>query len=720
MQRISETLADMANHVSDFEAALQAHDAALQASALEVWIGSEPTFTRRLSEAPEWLNEALGETKQDFAMRIVRTLRERYPSALVLRTIGRQYRDEARPRWNVGLYRRRDGAALARFLPTDPLADEVSFEPAQIDQFWRNLVTLIERSAWHVSAFETQGDMGLRVLFRIDGNRPEAIPQQDPRSARPSLHDHAIPLSGAVDDLADEGCYLAAIGQTRLPPHDMPLPCIELPAFPDVSSFMMFVGLVSEAAATSGLHQLVWRGFPPPVDDTVEWTTLTPDPAVVEINAAPSDNVTHFLEASRSLYDLAETVGLSAYRLHYNGDLSDSGGGGQFTLGGPRPERSPFFTQPQLLARLIRYLARHPALSYWFAPAYVGSFSQSPRPDENVRESFGELAVALQQLTNTHNPQPEFIWRSLSPFLVDTSGNAHRSELNIEKLWNPYLPLRGCLGLVECRAFRMPADAETAASIAALLRAITAMLSLEDVVPDLSHWGSELHDRYALPFYLRQDLTQVLADLVEAGFGLGEPIVHRLLDDAHRHIGHTEIDGCRIDVERAVEFWPLLGDAASQEGGSSRLVDASTSRVQLSLRPVGPDPANLDGWQLLVGCYRIPLRETQNDLGALRIMGLRYRSFVPWIGLHPGIGKQSPVVLTLVPPAGRAQGVRITLHEWQPQAAPYDGLPLTLEEAERRRNERFVVEPVSIDAIPEALPPPSEALTDFCLDLRRC
>ena len=262
---------------------------------------------------------------------------------------------------------------------------------------------------------------------------------------------------------------------------------------------------------------------------------------------------------------------------------SDSGGGGQFTLGGPSPAHSPFFVYPQLAARLVRYLNHHPALSYWFAPAYVGSFSQSPRTDENVRESFSELSVALQQLAKTTDPQPEFIWRTLSPFLVDTSGNAHRSELNIEKLWNPYLPGRGCLGLVEFRAFRMARDPQGAASIAALLRAIVALLSRQDAAPELIDWGHRLHERFALPFYLRQDLDRVLMDLASAGVGLGEPITRCLRDDSARHIGHAEIGNCRLEVDQAIEFWPLLGDAASQEGGSSRLVDASTTRLQLSL-----------------------------------------------------------------------------------------------------------------------------------------
>ena len=87
MQHISEIPAGMSESVSDFEAAVQAHDAAVRSAALEVWIGSEPTFTRRDSEAPEWLTEALGETKQVFAMNIVRSMQQRCPGALVLRML---------------------------------------------------------------------------------------------------------------------------------------------------------------------------------------------------------------------------------------------------------------------------------------------------------------------------------------------------------------------------------------------------------------------------------------------------------------------------------------------------------------------------------------------------------------------------------------------------------------------------------------------------------
>jgi uncharacterized protein (DUF2126 family) len=369
------------------------------------------------------------------------------------------------------------------------------------------------------------------------------------------------------------------------------------------------------------------------------------------------------------------------------------------------------------MTHLVSYLNHHPALSYWFAPLYVGSFSQSPRPDENVLESFTELQVALQHLAATREPEPEFIWRSLSPFLVDTSGNAHRSEVNIEKLWNPCLPGRGCLGLVEFRAFRMPVDAETAAAIAAMLRALAAMLSRQETYQPLVEWGSRLHDRFALPFYLRQDLRAVVADLEAAGLGLGTPITERLYADDWRHIGHAEFAGCRLDVDQAIEFWPLLGDAAAQAGGS-RLVDASTMRLQVTLRPGSDHGPDLEGWQLLADQYRIPLRREQDESGAVRIMGLRYRAFVPWTGLHPGIGAQAPIVLTLLPP-GAAHGLRVTLHDWQPQAKPYDGLPESLAEAQRRIRERFVVEEIRQSDAPVAVTPPGEAVSDYCLDLRR-
>jgi uncharacterized protein (DUF2126 family) len=700
-----------------FDAAIRAHDEAVAAGGLDIWIGAEPTFTNRRSETPEWLTDALGETKLTYACHIIERLRDSYPGSIILRSVGRQYAGEERPRWSLGLYQRRDACALADGLPTDPLGASCPCDTERMTAFWKSLTGALARDGWAATGFRVEGEMGLRVLFRSDGQLPAADPTKDSRLGRASLHTRSIPRNGTVDDLVVEGLYLVALGCAPTGPGDSPQPCIELPGFPEVALFTAFAERVARAAVETGLSDLVWRGFPPPVDETVAWTTLTPDPAVVEVNEAPAASASEFLDMSRRLFAVAEAEGLAPYRLQYNGKISESGGGGQFTLGGPSPARSPFFVAPRLLARLIVYLNHHPSLSYWFAPVYIGSFSQSPRPDENVIESFSELQVALRQLAATTAPEPEFIWRSLSPFLVDTSGNAHRSEVNIEKLWNPYLPDRGCLGLVEFRAFRMAMDAESATAIAAMLRALAVMLSRQAENRPLVEWGSRLHDRYSLPFYLRQDLRLVFSDLKAAGLELGTPITDRLTADDWRHIGQAEFSGCRLDVEQAIEFWPLLGDAAAQQGGS-RLVDASTTRLQLTLRPCGDQDHDLDGWQLLAGHYRVPLRREQDESGAVLILGLRYRAFVPWTGLHPGIDAQGPIVLTLLPP-GAKRGLRVTLHDWQPQGNPYDGLPDSLAEAQRRIRERFVVEEIAPDEVPDAVMPPADALSDHCFDLRR-
>ena len=700
-----------------FDAAIRTHDEAVAATGLEVWIGAELTFTNRQSESPEWLSEALGETKQAYACRILRELHKRYPASIILRTLGRQYEGEPQPRWSLGLYRYRDGRTIADPLPADPLSERCSCEKQDMVAFWQSLAAQLDTNGRAATAFQTDVDMGLRILFTTDGQMIDVDPTADPRLLRAPVQSHAIPPKGIVDELAADGLYLVAIGCMPCGSEDSLQPCIELPDFTDVDLFTDFVQRVAIAANAVGLTQLVWRGFPPPVDASVAWMTLTPDPAVLEVNEAPAADISEFLDMSRTLFDVVQTSGLAPYRLGYNGEISESGGGGQFTLGGPSAGHSPFFVAPQLLSRLIVYLNHHPSLSYWFAPVYIGSHSQSPRTDENVRESFSELQVALQQLAATTKPDPEFIWRSLSPFLVDTSGNTHRSEINIEKLYNPYLPGRGCLGLVEFRAFRMTMEAESAAAIAAMLRAVLVMLAGWESNQPLIEWGNCLHDRFALPYYLLNDLHSVFDDIKAAGLGLGEPITRRLCSDHWRHVGDAELAGCRLDVDLAIEFWPLLGDAAGQAGGS-RLVDASTKRLQLTLRPGGDPNTDPEGWHLQVGSYRVPLRREQDESGVVLISGLRYRAFVPWTGLHPGLGAQTPIVLFLLPPDGNNR-LRCTLHDWQPEGEPYDGLPDNLDEARRRIAERFVVEEITPDQVPEPISPPDEAVSDYCLDLRR-
>ncbi len=713
----------MKTTVSAFDQAIRSHDELIKRRDLAIWIGAEPTFTDRASEAPEWLHSALGSTKEARARHMLAQALEHMPGAAILRTLGRQYSKEDRPRWNLGLYRRRDGQAVWSG-PPDPLQGGVptALPAGPLEDFWEQLAQRLGALGWPALLFAVETYPGLRIVFRRDRLPLLANPERDPRLARPSLHGRPIPPQGPRDELAEQGTFLLGIGWPG-PAQDLEAvaaPCVELPACPDVEMFQRLLAAIGAAANAAGLPGLILTGFSPPVDASVAWTTLTPDPAVVETNMAPAADVATFLDETRAWFAAAASAGLAPYRLHYNGQITDSGGGGQLTLGGPDPDRSPFLSQPQLLPALLGYFNRHPALSFYFACDFVGSSSQAPRPDERTTDIFEEMALALALLKRQRNPTPELLWQSLSPFLADPAGNPHRAEINIEKLWNPYLPGRGQLGLVEFRAFRMPPTPERLATLAALLRAIAAMLAQTPDYPEPVYWGRKLHDRFALPYYLRADLWDVLDELARAGLGLGQPLIAELVDDSYHGLADAAFGGCRLTIRRGLEFWPLLGDALTQEHGHSRLVDASSARLEISLRA---DPAatgqqeNLAGWRLTVNGYRLPLRREDEMDGETWLCGLRYRRFKPWTGLHPTLEAQGPIKLLLSHPR-QPGALRLTVHEWRPQGGGYDGLPRDLEEAAFRRAERFVTERLETAPTTPPLEPPPAALTPYTLDLR--
>jgi uncharacterized protein (DUF2126 family) len=700
------------------DAAVSAHDRAT-AGALRIWLGAEPTFTDRYSESREWLCEALGADKEARARQLLLRLHERQVGSAVLRPIGRQYAGEPAPRWCYGLYARRSGEPLWSG-PGDAF-DDGEPTPATCERLAKLQATLLSAllaSGWFAAAVPSAEASPLRLVCRSDGQVVSADPKADARLGRPSIHATAHEAA-PVDQLASDGVFLVLLHAGAGGPAANEA-WVEFPALPDVASFAALLESLGSAARQAGVRALGLRGFPPPVDESVAWTSLTPDPAVLEVNQAPEATLGAFQNATRSLFELAREEGLSPFRLHYNGAVSDSGGGGQLTFGGPSPGESPFLEAPQLLPRLIRYLIRHPSLSYWFATQYVGGSSQSPRPDEGVRESFLELEVGLEQLARLDAPRLDMIWGTLRHFLADASGNPHRSELNIEKLFNRFLPGRGCLGLVEFRALSMPPSSEIATTRALLLRSLLVMLSREDKVPELVHWGDELHDRFALPFFLRQDLREVFADLTGASLGLGDGLEQLLLEKEALVLGSVDCGSFRLNVQQALEFWPLVGDVASQEGGGSRLVDASTSRFQVRIEALD-ERARLEALRLVVKGYLVPLRAEQLGDRPVYVMGLRFRSFVPWSGLHPAIGAEKTVQLTLGHPTG--EGVRVTLHPWRPNGEAYPGLPADLAEASARRNERFVVERLAgaadLAGLSAAPPAPAFATTRYCVDMRR-
>ena len=699
-----------------FDAAVRRHDEQIADLGLTIWVGSEPTFTDRLAQTREWVSQALGGDKEQRAEAVLGALCRRFPGSLVLRSVGRQYPGEERPRWNLGLYRRRDGLVLWQG-PPDPVQLGPSAEterPPDLEAWAAALTAALEAQGFLVSPVPTEDAQERRLLMRADADVP--IPDAtDACLAHPSVHDRATPPSGLCDELAEAGAYLFILS---LQEYDgRPTVRIDLPLFAELPLFLIVLESVAQAARACQLSTLMLAGYPPPVDAAMEWTTVTPDPAVIEINTAPSVNAEHFLACSREIYAAAADQGLAPYRLYFNGTVADSGGGGQITLGGPSPEASPFLQEPRLLPRLVRFFNRHPGLSYLYSHDFVGSSGQSVRADERGTDAFDELGLALTLLDRQTELSPELLWHSLASFLCDAAGNSHRAEMNIEKLWNPFIAGRGKLGLVEFRALRMQHTPERATALACLLRGIVAMLAHGHYTLPLMDWGRELHERFALPFYLEQDLDAVLKTLASADLDLGEAIQSVLHREEFRRWGQIELPGCALEVRRALEFWPLLGDAASPEqGGSSRLVDASTARVELRLRP---DAGNEDwhDWQILAAGVELPMRLERDAHGPLKVFGLRYRSFVPGWGLHPALGAQAPLQLMLRHPAHAADYL-VTLHEWRPDGEAYAGMPEDLDEASQRRGERVVLDilPGDLSLVPRAAP--AHGLSPFCLDLR--
>jgi len=723
-----------ADHI--FETAVQRHDAQVAALGLPIWVGSEPTFTDRQAQTPAWLHAALGDDKESRARALLVTLSAWMPGALVLRSTGRLYPGEKVPRWNLGLLRRRDGAPLWDG-PPDPLLapDLPCTAPPDIAAFASALSQAFASQHWACTCAEGApaededdadppgvGQTGMQaapawtVTATADADAGSDL---DADPLRFVLRASADPAEADADaDRADP--------QTTHPTHA----AIDLPAFTRVDHFLATLPCIEHAAKTCGLQTLVWTGATPPVDATLELTTVTPDPAVIEINSAPSRNCAEFFWRSQQVYAAAAAHWLSPYRLYFNGQVADSGGAGQITFGGPTPEASPFVTHLPLLPRLVRYFNRHPALSYRFAHDFVGGSGQSVRADERGTDAFDDLVLALALLEREPVTEPELLWRSLASFLCDAEGNSHRAEINIEKLWNPYLPGRGRLGLVEFRGLRMQHTPQRATAIACLLRAIIAMLATRPYTLPLIDWGRELHDRFALPFYLHADLDAVLADLDAAGLGLEAPITAVLRQDTFRFLGQVDLPCGTLELWRGLAFWPLVGDAASPEqSGSSRFVDASTTRIEIRWRPPSTgsvekaEAGHWQDWALSVDGVTLPLRPERDSQGALKVFGVRYASFAPRSGLHPVLGSQAPLTLTL----GHADhGVwyDITLHEWRPDGDAYPGLPVDLMEAGERRAARMTVvardrpeQARPEESGPEARPAP-QALTGYSVDRR--
>jgi uncharacterized protein (DUF2126 family)/transglutaminase-like putative cysteine protease len=480
-----------------------------------------------------------------------------------------------------------------------------------------------------------------------------------------------------------------------------------------LEDYLDLVRAVEETAAE--LHSPLWvEGYPPAYDPRLQSFKVTPDPGVIEVNIHPAKTWEELVSNTHILYEEAHQSRLSTEKFMLDGRHTGTGGGNHVTLGGLTPADSPMLRRPDLLRSLTTYWLNHPGLSYLFSGMFVGPTSQAPRVDEARHDHLYELEIAFQQLTakqpaGQETVTPWLVDRLLRHLFVDLTGNTHRAEFSIDKLYSPDSAM-GRLGLVEFRAFEMPPHPQMSLSQMLLLRALVAKFWKQPYQAQVVHWGTELHDRFMLPHFVAQDMKDVMWDLQTGGYPFRGEWFAPFLEFRFPRYGSVVYEGIELELRQAIEPWHVLGEEAVA-GATARYVDSSVERVQVKVN-------GMTDTRHVVTCNGRPVPLHPTGTCGEFVAGVRYQAWQPPSGLHPTIPVQSPLVFDLVDTwTGRAIG-GCTYHVVHPGGRSSPSFPVNANAAEARRMARFWNHghtPGPMTVRPEA----RNRAFPFTLDLRR-
>ncbi|MFX0556616.1 DUF2126 domain-containing protein [Maribacter sp. CXY002] len=551
-----------------------------------------------------------------------------------------------------------------------------------------------KESLWITNPWELRG----KHLFLTPGNSPiglrlplESLPK-DPEvpsepTAEPELFEPKPNLKPYGVDL-QERISVGLVNKINKQPFVRTALCAEVREdklflfMPPLDSAEDFLDLVASIEATAKELQVpvILEGYEPPRDNRLEVLKVTPDPGVIEVNVHPANNWKELTDNTLKLYEEAKKSRLGTEKFMLDGKHTGTGGGNHVTLGGVTPADSPLLRDPQLLRSLLTFWQHHPGLSYLFSGAFIGPTSQAPRVDEARLENLYELEIAFSQIPEDKEVPFWLTDRLFRHLLTDITGNTHRAEFCIDKLYSPDSS-SGRLGILELRAFDMPPHAQMSLMQMLLVRTLVSWFWKKPYKHDLVRWGTELHDKFLLEHYVKDDIKDIVEQLNDAGYPFKLDWFDPFFEFRFPLYGMVEINSIQLELRMAIEPWNVLGEEMSGRG-TARYVDSSLERVQVKLK-------NFTEERYTLTCNGVKIELSPTGTKGEYVAGVRFKAWEPWSALHPTIGVDTPLVFDIVDDWNSKSIGGCTYFVSHPGGRSYDSYPVNSYEAESRRINRF-------------------------------